>query len=61
MKIIFTLIISLIYLSLSAQEIESLYDGSTSAVANKYYKDLYNDLDPFVGTWLFTNGIHHSL
>jgi hypothetical protein len=56
MKTIFTFIISIIYLSLSAQEIESLYDGPTYAESNKYYKDLYNDLDRFVGTWLFTNG-----
>lgn len=56
MKTILTLIISLICLSLSAQEIESLYDGPTYAEPNKYYKDLYNDLDPFVGTWIFTNG-----
>lgn len=39
-----------------AQQIEPLYDNPDYAVPNTYYKDLYNDLDPFVGTWMYTNG-----
>lgn len=40
----------------SAQQVESLYDSPSYAEPNIYYKDLYNDLDPFVGTWMYTDG-----
>ncbi len=40
----------------SAQQIEPLYRKITSQEPNTYYKDLYNDLDPFVGTWMYTDG-----
>lgn len=56
MKNIFIfLILFIISYHTNAQEIESLYDGLTYGEANKYYKDVYNDLDAFTGTWTFTD------
>lgn len=52
--VLFLLIVSGGYAS--AQQIEPLYDNPSYAKRNVYYKDLYNDLDTFVGTWMYTNG-----
>ncbi len=38
-----------------AQTIYSLYDDAKEVVG-AYYKDIYNDLNNFVGTWEYTNG-----
>ncbi|MCW4468033.1 hypothetical protein OGH69_03570 [Flavobacterium sp. MFBS3-15] len=35
--------------------IKSLYEDDTD-ISGAYYKDLYNDLDNFVGTWKYTDG-----
>lgn len=54
--ILCTLLLIGLILSTSAQQIEPLYRKITSQEPNTYYKDLYNDLDPFVGTWMYTDG-----
>ncbi len=38
-----------------AQTIYSLYDDAKE-VEGAYYKDIYNDLNNFVGTWKYTDG-----
>ncbi len=35
--------------------VKSLYEDDTD-ITGAYYKDLYNDFDNFVGTWIYTNG-----
>ena len=35
--------------------VKSLYEDSTD-IWGAYYKDTYNDLDRYVGTWKYTNG-----
>lgn len=39
----------------SQSPVKSLYDDKKE-LQGAYYKDLYNDLNRFVGTWIFVNG-----
>ena len=52
------LVIALItFLSCKAQNpLLSINDLGMNNLNNAYYKDLNNDLNPFEGTWLYTNG-----
>lgn len=45
----------LLVFSVKAQ-VKSLYDDEYAAVNGAYYKDIYNDLDRYVGTWKYSNG-----
>lgn len=56
MKKIFIIIISFISISNNAQTIKSIFDDNVLFVENVYYKDLYNDMNKFVGTWVYENG-----
>jgi hypothetical protein len=51
------LIILILFISnlLNAQ-IVALEDKDGSRIAGVYYKDVHSSLNPFVGTWLYTNG-----
>ena len=55
MKKLYHIIILLCCLGLQAQVINPLYRGFTGD-NNYYYKDVDNDLNPYVGTWTYTNG-----
>ena len=53
--LIFTIILSI--LSCKAQSpIIDIADKQTELVDGAYIKDIYNELDKFVGTWVYTNG-----
>lgn len=47
------LILILFSTHLFGQTEKSMYDATTYGENNTYYKDVYNDLDNFVGTWKF--------
>jgi len=36
--------------------VKSLYDDEYGNIKGAYYKDIYNDLDNYVGTWKYSNG-----
>lgn len=51
------IIITLSVLSCKAQSpIIDIADKQTELVDGAYLKDVYNELDKFVGTWVYTNG-----
>ena len=55
MKNIITL--SLVLFATACQsQIINIKDNYGTTIANAYYKDIDNILDPFEGTWLYTNG-----
>lgn len=56
MKKALILLFSIAIISCKAQTIKPLY-LSGSFNSGNYYKDIDNDLDKFVGTWLYTNDI----
>ena len=57
-KIIVTLTVFAFFLvkSMGQTPIIDLQDRDGTRLKNAYYKDVNNVLDPFVGTWLYTNG-----
>ena len=59
MKGIKLLFLIVFWVSCKAQTpLLSLYDDQYGEVAGAYYKDTHNDLDNYVGTWIYSNGIH---
>ena len=46
-------------LSKAQQPIINLEDDDGSEIANAYYKDTNNLLNPFVGTWVWDDGLHY--
>lgn len=56
MKNIFIVAIVLLSFSCKAQNIVPLFDGPIDVPAGSYYKDIDNDLNPFVGEWKWEEG-----
>ena len=60
MKTILKILTLLIFISCKAQTLTPLYNDGTSPNdgihASRYYKDVDNDYDPYVGTWSGTLG-----
>jgi len=46
----------ILFTSCHAQTVKSLLDDEYAAVNGAYYKDTYNDLDNYLGTWMYING-----
>lgn len=59
-KIITTIILLVVFTNCKAQVLEQtiipLENLRGQSSSNIYYKDIHNLLNPFVGTWLYTNG-----
>lgn len=58
-RIIFAVLITIICSSVSSAQspiIDIENHSFRNSISNAYYKDINNYLDPFVGTWLYTDG-----
>jgi hypothetical protein len=55
-NIIKILILTLVITSCKSQTINIKDRGKIKLEAGQYYKDINNSLNPFVGTWVYTNG-----
>jgi len=57
-KIKITIILLLLTVAINAQSpiIDIEEYSFRNSVENAYYKDIHNYFDPFMGTWLYTNG-----
>jgi len=55
-KILLTFTILLTIVCKAQSPIKSLYDDVFESNSGAYYKDIYNDLNRFVGTWIYTDG-----
>lgn len=56
MKKTLIIIIFLLSFSNNAQTIKSIYDDGLYFEPGMYYKDVHNDMDRFLGTWVYENG-----
>jgi len=54
-NILFALVVLFSFSCKAQTPVKSLYEDDTD-ITGAYYKDLYNDFDNFVGTWIYTNG-----
>lgn len=55
MKNLILIIFCLTFFSCKAQSVEGLHNPTNYGYSGYYYKDLYNDLDFFEGTWVYSN------
>src|SRR5690554_6781696 len=55
-KILLTFTILLTIVCKAQSPVKSLYDDVFESNSGAYYKDIYNDLNRFVGTWIYTDG-----
>lgn len=55
-KLIFVTIMFLVFSCKAQSPIIDINDRQSELVDGAYLKDVYNELDKFVGTWLYSNG-----